>query len=368
MAKLSVKKYIETGSAAFSFISDDKDYVNFDLLSVENFTWYRHFIQHKAACFRVSGNIFLLPRRQCLDLLSLCKFALRQNGCFQIRAENFSESEISHISILLSDLYSLGFAVRVCKNSEAADKKDQLVIEAFKISDDFSVLSGIEPIYAIGDSHVRFLAGKDETSQAVGLNHGIKLYRGMVPEFVGLHLGAGLAFHLGSKGTRTHATEKIEALLNTNDIVPKGAKVLFSFGEVDCRAHICQQAERQGRLISEIVDQICKKVIEFFDVVASRGYRPIAWGPIAPTWQDAINDPRYPVYGTFAQRKEATLRFNNTLKLLCVERGYSFLSIAESLFQPADGMTDKQYYCDNVHCSQAARIFLYPELEHASKL
>jgi hypothetical protein len=359
MAKLGIRTYIETGRAKFSFDPQDPLLVSTDHITPRNMAWYRQFVQHKAALFRLDEAATRLPPRHLLDLIGFCRFALGPHGILRIDDARPADGWAGPAG-LAGPLQQLGFALR----QPAPESPDApRPIEALKLEAQGAPLPGMETLYVIGDSHVRFLAGKDETTGLVGLERGIKLFRDMVPGVVGLHLGAGLAWQLGVRGSSTAATEKIEYLLDESGAVPRGARVVFSFGEVDCRAHVCQQAERQGRPVEAIVEDICARVIAFLDSVAAQGFRPVAWGPIAPTWLDRIQDPRYPVYGSFAQRKAATLHFNATLARLCAERGHGFLTVAPQLFGAEDGITDKQFYCDPIHLSQNARPFLYPQLD-----
>ena len=57
-----------------------------------------------------------------------------------------------------------------------------------------------------------------------------------------------------------------------------GTLVLIPVGEVDCRLHLPQQAHKQNRSISEVVEECVDRFFKVLLSLKSLGFRPIAWG------------------------------------------------------------------------------------------
>jgi hypothetical protein len=218
-----------------------------------------------------------------------------------------------------------------------------------------------ERIFAVGDSHVRFLAGRDETSGRETRGD-TNWYSDMSARMVGIHLGPGLAHNANRPGARSRCFEKLCRLIEgPTPAIPRGARILLSFGEIDCRYHVVRQSEAQGRPIEEIVDEICAAYAGLLDRLALAGYRPGIWGAVAPSWLERGGDPEHPIHGSFAQRLAATRRFNARMAEACTSRGLPFLGLVEELLDAA-GRTDRRWFADGIHLSQRARPLIYGRL------
>lgn len=350
MAELTLKQYFDTGSSSFSLLEHDDQYVTHADLTVDNLRWYRFFTEAKAKTIKLPGDVLRLDRRG-FDCIAVARFCLAQGGRLLIPID---EDRHADFDAWVERLSPLGLALRLHEG----------VVEAHRVAETIPPAQRGPVIYAVGDSHVRFLAGRDEISGAQIVEGGIKLYDNISYDLIGLHLGAGLAYALGQYGSQTRATEKIERLLNAR-IIPPGADMMLSFGEVDCRSHVVRQTELQGLPMEQIVAAVCDTTIDYMQTLATAGYKLHFWGPVAPSWKESNADPRYPICGSFEQRKQATRLFNDNMARLCRERGFGFLSIEQRLYGQ-DGVTDRRFFCDTVHVSQVARPLLWQALDEAA--
>ena len=112
-------------------------------------------------------------------------------------------------------------------------------------------------IYCIGDSHASFFSGYDRIplgwpNKFINKFSFLKSYR----------LGPVLAYNLCNFNTRSKGREKLLYILT--HFIPLGSKVLFCFGEIDCRAHLFKQSEIQKRDIHEIIREC---VDRYFSVI-----------------------------------------------------------------------------------------------------
>ena len=112
-------------------------------------------------------------------------------------------------------------------------------------------------IYCIGDSHAGFFSGYDRMqpgwpNKSTNKYSFLKSYR----------LGPVLAYNLCNFKTRSKGREKLLYILT--HFVPLGSKVLFCFGEIDCRAHLLKQSEIQRRDIHDIIREC---VDRYFTVI-----------------------------------------------------------------------------------------------------
>jgi hypothetical protein len=210
----------------------------------------------------------------------------------------------------------------------------------------------------VGDSHVRFLSGCDEGSYDPSpAGQDVIRFEGFSSKFIGLHLGPGLAFNLNTANTKNRSREKMEDLLRTA-VLPRGAEVMFSFGEIDCRYHVCRQADRQTESIEEIVDAITQEYALFLDWARAQGLHVSVWAIPSVTWIEESQGGDHPVYGSYAQRLFAATRFNARMRDICGLRDIPFLSV----FEAVGGLNlapRTELFFDALHLSQRARPLLH---------
>jgi predicted SAM-dependent methyltransferase len=374
-------------------------------LPLRNLRWYRQFLGRPAPGFLIEHQLDALPLEEQLDILAFCRTFLAPGGILRMSGADANHTCPGYRELLtrrgstpahdaearLAMLRRLGFEPRLIegftrggdfvqeepdfaglgriRRSSRLDRRhadpelrmSSVIIDARRRDAPVIDPDWPERIYAIGDSHVRFLAGRDEVSTR--RNDGrINWYENCTARFTGLHVGPGLAHNANRPGSRTQSFEKIMRVLDgPHRAIPAGARLLFSFGEIDCRYHVCRLSEAKGMPVEAIVDDICAAYIGLLDRVAALGYRPGAWGPVAPTWVTFYGDPENPVHGAYEQRLAATRRFNQVMGDLCAQRGFPYLTLTEKLLDDAGG-TDRRWYTDDIHLSQYARALLYPVL------
>lgn len=382
MAGVPLEKFIATENGKFSLSRPVAGYVTDSKLNPEVLSWYRLFARNRAAEFIFGDEIADFNSHQMLDLLIYCRNALRNGGSLTFDL-NLDRHRADIQQRLEAALTAIGLAVQTliapCTDGSFVDYRPlvarpklpgdgipmmrRLLIAGIKISDQHHGSNGTtEKVYVVGDSHVWFLSGRDRKENQRMIAHGIGKFENLAGHFVGFHLGPSIAFNLGQYNSTTNGTEKIEYLLENNSIIQNKANILFSFGEIDCRFHVCKQAAASGKDINEIVDKIIVNYIRFVEKIQAKGFRPLIWGPVAPTWDDMYQNSLYPVFGNFAQRKAAGRRFTDRLSHECFLRNIPFISIFDELLGD-DGVTCSAFYADSIHLSQSARPFLWKKFE-----
>ncbi len=215
-------------------------------------------------------------------------------------------------------------------------------------------------IHCIGDSHANFFNGFDEM-QPDWPNEGIK---NNYPFFKSFRIGPVLAYNLCKENTTTQGREKLFALLKQ---IPEGGNILFCFGEIDCRAHVILQAERQKRTAEEVVKTIVDRYVSVLKEVQDMGYNILVWNviPSAPTnVNSTINVPaEFLFHGSQKERNEVTIQFNQYLKEQVTQNRMFFLNFFNKLLNE-DGTTKLEYYCqDDIHLAQKAMPIVLDELK-----
>lgn len=373
-------------------------------LPIADLTWYRRFLDRPAPGFLIEHELPALAAEAELDLLVFCRNALADGGVLRISLPDPRHPLPGYQSLIarrrhrlrtaeewLGLLDALGFAPRLVEghladgrfvaepleparfgpvarssrsDPRAADpalRMSSLILDARREAGRPPRLALPQHIFAVGDSHVRFLAGRDETSARQARDKA-NWYEHCSARITGVHLGPGLAHNANRPGARTACFEKLCRLTSgPTPQIPAGARILLSYGEIDCRYHVVRQAEAQGRPIEAIVDEICEAYAGLLDRLAAAGYRPGIWGAVAPSWLEESGDPEHPIHGSFAQRLAATRRFNLRMAEACRRRGMPFLCLVDELLD-ATGRTDRRWFADGIHLSQRARPLLYGRL------
>ncbi len=205
-------------------------------------------------------------------------------------------------------------------------------------------------ISCVGDSHANFFSGYD-TPQPEWPGENI---RNRYPFFRSYRLGPVLAYNLCEENTTSRGREKLFQLVT--ELKP-GSYLLFCFGEIDCRAHIHLQSQRQNRTTHAIVTEVVERYFSAIKEVQNLGFYPLVWNVI-PSAPSDINDriqvpPQYLFHGTCQERNDITDIFNRSLDQLCRETNIPFISIFHQLLNP-DGTVNKRFYCDEIHLGQTA--------------
>lgn len=196
-------------------------------------------------------------------------------------------------------------------------------------------------LHVIGDSHVSLFSGKDEVIPNYPTEH-----EDLLPQFKTYRLGAFLAYSLIAEGH-----EGRTKLFSLVDSLPKRAKVLLVFGEIDCRAHIVKQARAQDRDIRDVAETVAERYFSVIQEVATLR-KVIVWGAI-PQSSAAHSSNKFPTVGNQRERNEAAFWFDNTLRKLCEDAGIPFASIFNELVD-SEFISRESFFYDTAHLDQRA--------------
>jgi hypothetical protein len=209
-------------------------------------------------------------------------------------------------------------------------------------------------IYCIGDSHASFFSGYDRIqpswpNKSTNKFSFLKNYR----------LGPVLAYNLCSFKTRSRGREKLFYILT--HLIPLGSKVLFCFGEIDCRAHLLKQAEIQKREVHEIIRECVERYLSVIQETKKKGFDVIVWNVMPSGIIDDALEKDYPFYGTNVERNRVSKYFNEYLKQKLEKFNILFIDIFDKLvFENLE--TKDSYYFDGVHLSQKAMPYFLNKL------
>lgn len=203
-------------------------------------------------------------------------------------------------------------------------------------------------IYCIGDSHISFFSGKDKIQP---LWPKPCLYA--LPYFESYRLGPSLAYNLCRNNTVSMGRERLYEVICKQ--IPKGSHVLFCFGEIDCRAHILKQAEKQKIRLENVIKECVVRYFSVIKEIKNMGYYPVVWNVIPPTSRMDLRPEthEYPTYGSQNRRNEVTVLFNRYLDKLCNESNIPMISIYDKLVDNK-GNAKSDFYIDDIHLSQKA--------------
>jgi hypothetical protein len=213
----------------------------------------------------------------------------------------------------------------------------------------------IEPVYVLGDSHTLFFAGEDGLNQIkhrrVGFWRPRHITRGLdlLPCFQTRHLGPATAWRAFDYGSSTRSREKIDALVR-HELRP-GARVLLSFGEVDCRCHIPKRV-LAGESIELTVRETVARFLPLVQHLKGRDLQVAVWGPAVVASSDRVveGDP-LPTVGPFDLRAEITCRYIAELSEACDPVNAGCVCLAGSYHnwtQPAEA----DCFIDGCHLAQ----------------
>jgi hypothetical protein len=194
-------------------------------------------------------------------------------------------------------------------------------------------------IYCFGNSHVSIFSGSDK----------------MVPIWPSRsidHLPWFKTFRLGGC-TAYQAMKHISDILELVEVNPcligfnkETDTILLVFGEVDVRAHIVLQAEKQNRTVDSITLEVVDRYFEAIMALYNRGFKVAVFGCVGGyVLQEGDTGPPWPHSGTLEQRNGATRLLNDSIENLCSEVGISFVSVFEEMLEK-DRITTKIKYLD----------------------
>lgn len=209
-------------------------------------------------------------------------------------------------------------------------------------------------IHCIGDSHASFFSGYDRIqlgwpNKSINKYLFLKSYR----------LGPVLAYNLCDFKTRSRGREKLLYILT--HFIPLGSKVLFCFGEIDCRAHLLKQSEIQKRDIHDIIRECVDRYFSVIKDTKEKGFDVLVWNIVPSGITDDALDKEYPFYGTNVERNKVSKYFNEYLKQKLEKFNILFIDIFDKLIFE-NFRTNNNYYFDGIHLSQKALPYFLNEL------
>lgn len=203
-------------------------------------------------------------------------------------------------------------------------------------------------LFVMGDSHSLFFAGVEEMREGHSIvpsaHKGVRVY----------YLGPGLAYSLIKPHSRNRTREKIMMALEEVKNAPC-KKILFAFGEIDCRYHIRQRAGLMtGGATAENINHVTRitvlRYLAFLLEIKMQGLEPMVWAPICST-SHAADLHQWITLGSNQERNHLTRDFITTLQKEAAPQLIPVLSIFDQL---VDGQlnTRPEFSSDAVHLSQ----------------
>ena len=213
----------------------------------------------------------------------------------------------------------------------------------------------VEPVHVLGDSNTILFAGCERLAfsryRSVGLFRKRWINRGpdLLPVFRTYHLGPTTAWKAGDYGSSTRGREKIDLLLR-REIKPP-ARLLLSFGEIDCRVHM-SRAALDGKPVAELVERTAEKFIAFPLMLRRHGYRPAVWGPpqIVPK-DEKYKSPDFPFVGSLEHRRDITFAYIERLTEHCARHDIPCVCMVGH-YHPWQERIPKDFFYDGAHLSQ----------------
>ncbi|MBU0791689.1 MAG: hypothetical protein KKC55_14660 [Gammaproteobacteria bacterium] len=192
-------------------------------------------------------------------------------------------------------------------------------------------------IFCFGNSHVSIFSGTDKMVP-IWPERSVDT----LPWFRTFRLGACTAYQ-AMKWIKEIITITKQGSIGFNR---EKDTLLLVFGEVDIRAHVALQAEKQNKFISTVTLEIVDRYCEAISLLKSEGFNVAVFGCVAGfVLKDGDTRPPWPYFGTIEQRNGATKIFNDSVGDFCKKIGVPFISVFEEMLED-DGITTKIRYLD----------------------
>lgn len=211
-------------------------------------------------------------------------------------------------------------------------------------------------IHCIGDSHVSVFSGKNKS---VSTWPNKKEGEDILPHFRTYKVGPSLAYNLFIPDSTTQGRKTIFEILKT---IKCDEKILFCFGEIDCRAQILKQSQKMNLTIEKVIRECVDRYHLFLKEVKQLGYQLIIWNVVPSTFHNKISDRSFPVYGSCQERNKITILFNSHLNKICKENNMVFIDIFYKLVDE-NLLTKKEYFFDSIHLNQKTMPFIMEEMK-----
>jgi hypothetical protein len=189
-------------------------------------------------------------------------------------------------------------------------------------------------IYVFGDSHVSIFTGEDKDIRIHG--KGRPWVESTLGDFKIRRIGTHTAYNLRNK---EYLFKHIE------EHIPKGAKIILSFGEIDCRRFLVRH-----RNVVEAVN----RYFNFIDNI--KNYDLILYLP--PPSGTGTNE----VVGTQQERNKITKQFNKLCITECKKRRLKYINVFPYLIDKKMRSKAKYYY-DTTHLNQRAWPYIQKQIQ-----
>lgn len=123
-------------------------------------------------------------------------------------------------------------------------------------------------------------------------------------------------------------------------------KILFSFGEIDCRCWVVPRAKKFGRTISDVCLEVAMRYTSLIRKVIEKGFEVTVWAAPLLTGGPCYN-PNAPIRGTYEECRHAVECLNDHLCNMADEVGFKFVSIYDYLVEKH--RTRTRFYVDHIH-------------------
>jgi tetratricopeptide (TPR) repeat protein len=114
-----------------------------------------------------------------------------------------------------------------------------------------------------------------------------------------------------------------------------GKHLVFIFGEIDIRAHVGEQCERQGRAQDEVLHTLCEAYVECVVQNLAQSSALSATICSVPPPMVCENNAEVPFRSSLAERIVITRTLNQQLAVQCQQRGLHYLDIYRYFSNPA---------------------------------
>jgi|10_taG_2_1085330.scaffolds.fasta_scaffold00201_10 hypothetical protein len=150
---------------------------------------------------------------------------------------------------------------------------------------------------------------------------------------------AGLAHTLCDKAQTSLLPKLKNVSLDSN--------VCLSYGEIDCRAHIKKQAEKQNVSVNRIIESVVERYLLVYEEIKRLGYKNLFTMDISCGTDGGYEGTCFvPSCEAPSRGLEITGKFNKILKEQSMAKGFRHIETFEKI---TSTMHEKNYWYDTIH-------------------
>ena len=163
------------------------------------------------------------------------------------------------------------------------------------------------------------------------------------------HLGEMVKPNLGNSWTMARFGNDSLALIDIKECgVEEGDAVIFCFGEIDCRCHLCRKNTYAKH--EDLIDYLCeeymkaiKRNVERYDDLKVLVFNVVPAVKVTPDMEEKWGEGNvlevFPFRGSDEQRKTVANYMNKVLAIKCKDYDYTFVDVHDK-YCDADGYFD----------------------------